>query len=446
MGKFMNQSLAFRTILAGLAVTAMTSACSLNQDPYADKSEAIKQGVPPEVDRPPVAPKPLASDAVRIDANDFYSFKEQTAGEITIKGRVLDSSGATFDLSIDNLRDFPGATFDAATGAFKWTPPRDTTGGEFCGVPKRLVARLTANPIDGGKKIGTIKDIPIYVIRTEFDPEIVSVEDLVKPSPTREGQARKFLVTVKDPDAIDADGLRPRLVAVPAKRGTFDVSGLVYMQDPTSTEPNPTQDPNDKQKWIFKMVLDLRAQPDQRGRDFTRSQETFKFGLQTVSRFGRVGMKEVDVSIITDVMKPEASWGIEPIEAVVGQENLMQFTVYDPYAEGKISVNFKTRIDQLPGAGVAFCNLSPSRDGAMICRISYKPSTAALSAPKGEFPIEFVVRNESKVPGDTRVVEEPFRRVIKVIPGAGAPVPASNNVTPPVTTPVNPPVTPPTTP
>ncbi len=445
----MKQSFVFRTVLAGFAVTAMTSACSLNQDPYADKSEAIKQGVPPEVDRPPVAPKPLASDAVRIDTNDFYSFKEQTAGEISVRGRVLDSSGATFDLSIDNLRDFPGAVFDPTSGAFKWTPPRDTTGGEY-GVPKRLVVRLTAISPTGGTSIGTIKEILVYVTRAELDPQIVSVEDLVKPSPTREGQARKFLVTVKDPDAIDADGLRPRLVAVPSKRGTFDISGLVYMQDPTSSEPNPSQDPNDKTKWIFKMVLDLRAQPDQRGRDFTRSQETFKFGLQTVSRFGRIGMKDVDASILTDVMKPEVSWGIEPIEAVVGQENVLQFTVYDPYAEGRISVNFKTRIDQLPGAGVAFCNLAPSRDGAMICRISYKPSAAALSAPKGEYPVEFVVRNESKVQGDTKVVEETFRRVIKVVPGAGSAAPVANavptNVTQPVVNPVNAPVAPPATP
>lgn len=436
MGKVMMETRLLRNATLGLALALVgigLAACSFNQDPYADKSEAIKQGVPPEIDRPVPVPKPLASDALRIDSLDFYTFKEQVEGEIQISGRVLEAN-PTFELSIDNLKEFPGAKFSVdkltGTGTLKWLPPRDTTGGEY-GAPKRLVARLTAPSISGGATLGTTKAILVYVTRAEFDPEIISVDDLVKPNPTREGEVRKFNVVVKDPDSTDADGARPRINAIPSKRGPSDVSGLVYMQESTTADPNPVQDAANKTLWTFKMVLDLRVPVDQRGRDFTRTQETFKFGLQVTSRFGRVGVKDVDASIITDVLKPEVSW-FDAIDVVAGQENVIQFTAYDPYAEGKVSVNFVTRVDQLPGAAVQFCKAA-SREGNILCRISWKPTVTT----KGDFVVEFKVLNESKVPGDRKVYEETYKRTLHVIPGPAAPVAAPT--TPPATTPVNPP-------
>ncbi|CAN5563217.1 hypothetical protein BH10BDE1_BH10BDE1_29200 [soil metagenome] len=426
MGKLMNESRILRNAslaLAALFLGAGLMACSLNQDPYADKSEAIKQGVPPEVDRPAPVPKPVASDALRIDSLDFYTFKEQVEGEITISGRVL-AANPTFELSIDNLKDFPGAKFDSKLGSFKWLPPRDTTGGEY-GAPKRLVVRLTAPSMTGGATLGTTKAILLYVTRGELDPEIVSVEDLVKPNPTREGEVRKFNVVVKDPDSSDVDGGRPRINAIPAKRGASDISGLVYMEESTTTDPNPVQDASNKQLWTFKMLLDLRVPVDQRGRDFTRTQAKFIFGLQATSRFGRVGVKEVEASILTDVLKPEVSF-FDPIDVVAGQENVIQFTAFDPYAEGKVTVNFVTRVDQLPGSAIQNCKAA-SREGNQLCRISWKPTATT----KGDFVIELKVLNESKVPGDRKVNEATYRLTLHVIPGQDpAPVPLPGPATP----------------
>ena len=252
---------------------AVNSGCSLNQDPYAEKSEEIRNGVPPELDREPAAPKPLASDALRIDSLDFYTFREQVESEIVLTGRVLQPT-ASFDLSIDNMSDFPGAKFDAKTGSFKWLPPRETTGGEY-GLAKRLIVRLTAPSAVGGAILGTTKAILVYVTRAEIDPEIISVDDLVRPNATREGELRRFTVVVRDPDSADVDGSRPVLNAIPSQRGPSDISGLVYMQEPSFSETNPVQDPGDKRRWIFKMVLDLRVPANQRGRDFTPNQATF---------------------------------------------------------------------------------------------------------------------------------------------------------------------------
>jgi hypothetical protein len=423
-------------VLAALFVVSAAMGCSVNQDPFEEKSDQIKNGIPPELDKEPPVPKPLASDALRIDALDFYTFREEVEGEISISGRVL-TANPQFELTIDStsLKDFPGAVFDGKTGVFKWTPPRESTGTEY-GVPKRLVVRLTAPSPVGGAIIGTTKAILVYVTRSEVDPQILTVDDLVR-TPVREGELRKFTVTVRDPDSIDADGLRPRLVAVPSVRGPSDVSGLVYMQDPTVADPNPVQDPMDKKKWIFKMVLDLRVPADMRGRDFTRAQDKFKFGLQVTSRFGRVGYKnDGEVMIWTDVMKPEISW-FSPIEVIAGQENVVQFTIYDPYAEGKLTVNFQTRLDQLPGSAISKC-ISASREGNILCTISWKP----LATTTGDFKVDIEVINQSKIPGDIKIQKELFQRTLKVkivqvaAPVAPAPVvPVTPTVETPTVTP-----------
>lgn len=399
--------------LVGLSV--VVGGCQ--QDPFANKSDAIKQGVPPELDRGPVVPKPIPSDALRISSDsEVYNFKETFVGELTVAGRVLQGV-PDFILSIDNMDEFPGATFDAKTGAFKWTPPKDSTGGAY-GVPKSLRVRLEATPVAGGAKLATTKDILIYVTRAEGDPEILNVDDL-KTLPTREGEIRKFDVTLTDPDGSDVDGARPRLIAIPSVRGIADVAGLVYMDESTAAKPNPVFDIASK-TWKFSMVLDLRTRTNQRGRDFTDRQATFKFALQAISRYGGTAIKPVDADIITDVLPPQVTWG-DAIEIVGGVENSIQFTAFDPYAEGQIRVEFVTRVDQLPGAAVAFCNQG-TRAGDMICTLSWKPLPVTA---KTDVEIKFNVRNSSRVVGDTKFVESSFSRTVTVKPGAVVPPPAN---------------------
>lgn len=411
------------------ATLAVASGCS-KQDPFADKPESIRNGVPPEEDREPPAAKPVAADALRIDTLDFYTFKEGVESEFTVNGRVL-IPNTDFDLSIDNMRDFPNANFDAATGVFKWNPPRETTGQDY-GAPKRLVVRLTTKsaPI-----IGTTKSVLLYVTRGENDPQIVEVDDL-KRIATREREIRPFKVVVRDADAMDLEGLRPRLLAVTNKRGVSDIAGLIYMKEPTTSEPNPVQDTTDKSKWTFNMIMDLR------GREFTAHRETFNFALQAISRFGRTGTRNIDADIQTDVERPQVSW-VDQIDAFANQENRIQFTVYDPKGEGKLSVNWVTRLDTLPGAATGSCT-DQSRDGAQLCTISWKPTESAAGGPP--IDIEFEVLNQSKVPGDIKFIKEKFRRKVQIkklavtlppMPGASpSPTPAPS--TPPAPTPATP--------
>lgn len=401
-------------VMLTAGVVSLTLGCQ--QDPLADQPETVRRGIPVEVVREPPAAKPVKQEALRIDANDFFSFKEGIAGEAVITGRVL-MPNVPFKIEIENMAsEFPGSTYDSTTGVFKWTPSRDALGVDY-GTAKRLVVRLTTT---GVPILGTTKSILIHVTRGENDPEIVAVEDLVTVF-TREGKDRKFLVTVRDPDSADFDGARPKLFTIPSRRGPNDVSGLVYMEESKPAAPNPVQDPNDKSLWIFKMVMDLTAKNgDLRGRDFTRGEERFFFGLQALSRYGRIAVRPVDVTIRTSVMKPLVSW-LDPIEVVADQENTVQFTVFDPHDEGKLDLNFTTRVDQLPGKATQHCTEALRGGGMLLCKISWKPlmveGAGCTNQPDKSMlcDIKFEVRNSSQVAGDSEFVKESFGRKLKVI-------------------------------
>src|SRR5688572_28256023 len=76
--------------------------------------------------------KALPSEAVQIYIPDFQSFEEGVKTEFPITARVfLDDYRA--EIVVENLADFPGATFDQNTGVFQWTPPAgfvESEGGE----------------------------------------------------------------------------------------------------------------------------------------------------------------------------------------------------------------------------------------------------------------------------------------------------------------------------
>ena len=100
-------------------------------------------------------------------------------------------------LAVENLPDFPGATFDRATGLFEWTPPLNFVTNEM----SRQVTLTVFMQTMKGPRLSLRKSFNVFVTRVESDPEIVAVEAIPL---SREGEIKNFHVTVKDPDSSSA--------------------------------------------------------------------------------------------------------------------------------------------------------------------------------------------------------------------------------------------------
>ncbi|MEK7358026.1 MAG: hypothetical protein AAB250_16370 [Bdellovibrionota bacterium] len=395
------------------------------QDPYADKSDDIRNAVQPET-KAPKAPKPVASDALRIKASDYYSFKEGQEGQITLEGTVLEpvdgriaQYGNDFTIEIVNLTDFPGATWDPMKAAMTWKPAEGFVDREYSRNMRMLVRLMTKfTPI-----LAVEKEIKVFVIRSERSVEIVSVDDLDNQW-TREGERRKFTVVVKDPDSMDADNMRPRLMVVSVNQGSLNASGYVYEFEPTVwNEKNPTQDPLDPTKWVFTMVLDLKDK-DGVAREVTKNLETFQFGLIAASRYGDSSApKIVDAPIATVLRDPVTSWIVkEPIELIAGQENTYNFTVSDLNGEATVTV-FPTRCDLLPGKPSCLCVDQDREKTSQLCTIRWNPPANEIGKVidvKGEIISESRVQNDPMPPKKTKLLGR-----VKIMKGADpAPQPA----------------------
>lgn len=398
------------TVLAVTLVAAFAvSGCS--QDPLKGQPDNIRNGVPPEKATKPIG-KGTPKDNLFIDAPSSAQFIEGKESVVQISGRQLaDDSGRTpqvgqdFDLKITNLADFPLATFDAASGSFKWTPQVgyvDQNYTTFADINIVMTTRSSPPQQIDAVILGAIT-------RAAAEPTILSIDDLSQVA-TMEGKTRNFKIRVSDPHSIDQDNLRPRLIISATQGGLISAANFIKCSGASNCKP--TLDPTDAsgKTWIFDMTLDLANQ------EVTQGSTNLVYGVSAVSRFGESSaVQEARVKVITSVKEPVISWpeGKE-IEMVAGQENLFTFLVIDPSNEGILTVNFTKRCDLILGAASSCsCTEMDSSSTQQICKISWKPA----SSQKGVFKIELDYRNENKYdPSHAQDLKGNFKpRTLKII-------------------------------
>ena len=396
-----------RSLWAGLLVmSAVLSACNtnFNQDPLANQS-GLNPVPPGGEQRKPN--KPVPSEALRIDSDQYFSFKEGVPSDPrAITGHLLIPAGedeaqvgVDFNLAIANIDEFPGATFDQISGKFAWTPPigtvdRATTREMFLDV------EMTTT---GSTKLFTNKKIPIYITRAENDPEVVSVDGLT--GRIREGESRDFTITVKDPDSVDRDGGRPRVLVVASANGKNNAAQMVTT-NVNGSQPNPSKDPADATKWIFRMRLETTDQ------EITVSQSTLSFGVIAVSRHGKMSApKTTDVQFITGLTAPRMSWK-EVIEIPSGQPAVINFTVFDPKFEGRLTAS----VTRCAGPG-AVCKCVPQstwNSSSVICTLTWTPPTISWPS-SGTFYVDVTAVNSSPVSSDPQKQTQNLTGTIRVV-------------------------------
>src|SRR5262245_32236147 len=112
------EMLMLRPIVGVVLISGVLFGCG--QDPYKDKPDNIKNARPPQMQKsiPEVSDKDLVIDS----PSPRYNLRETREVKIQLVAKVL-RPDLSATVVIENLEEFPGATFDAATTTFTWTPP-----------------------------------------------------------------------------------------------------------------------------------------------------------------------------------------------------------------------------------------------------------------------------------------------------------------------------------
>ncbi|MGB3638029.1 MAG: putative Ig domain-containing protein, partial [Rivularia sp. (in: cyanobacteria)] len=137
----------------------------------------------------------LRFQAFAFDADnpDFVLQERNAAGELTI----LEGSEATITYTVENLP--PGATFDAETATFIWTPDFNSANNY------NVTFTATDDGDDTGFNATTTVTVPITVYNTNRAPEIVDFDNPL----VNKGESTEFVIAATD---AENDNLRFSLV------------------------------------------------------------------------------------------------------------------------------------------------------------------------------------------------------------------------------------------
>lgn len=333
-----------------LAISLVSAGCSKwNQDPLADKDAALQTGE--KEPSTPIGGKPTPSDFVKIHAPDYASFKEDRADEIKITGSVP-VKDYTFQLSLENMKDFPGAHFDAQSGKFSWTPARGTVANGEYSEDRVLRVVVTATRPGSPVLVGT-KNVVIGISRLFNAPDVMTIT--ADRSVMRENEMATVRVRVKDLDADPADKNTWPALQITNVIGGKNLAPFVAQYSMVSA-PAGTYDA------AFKIDLT--------DAELTKDLSAYSFGLKATSRFNQTSKEgRIDINVATSFSDPVSTW--QEREVASGETVDYQFMVYDPKAETKISVK---EFKDLPQGAMASCTrVNPSY---MSCAFLWKTDAA----------------------------------------------------------------------
>lgn len=368
-----------------LAMTLLFAAAGLsfagcgNQDPLAGQPDYIKNATPGfQKPAPPVASK--ENMIISSNASHFF-FTENVEGQVSITGRILLDNYET-ELTIDNLSDFDGATFDAATGIFSWTPPKGFVSGSESTRTTFLRARLNGRQTQTNITATRTEDFPMTVSRLERQPTITKETGFPANGMAREGETLRIVIFVKDEDAVNQQGLKPRIFiqAPTTEPRVGDLTPYIRV----SSEDNPDQDFSDPTLWKFTINVNLQDV------DVTKNTGDFYFRVTAVTRFGKMSpTKEYRLTVNTDVQQPILS--SDTFEAKTGVDMNQDVIVMDPRQEGSVTVEILNP-SEIPSGFTLNCVQQSGRRWMNVCRASWKMGSGPISLPAPAPGTEATVR------------------------------------------------------
>jgi hypothetical protein len=317
---------------------------------------------------------------------------------------------AKFQLRIENLTDFPNATFDDATGVFEWTPPAGFVDTLDKKEMKLNVLIYTTNLSKVRRRNA---NITINIESSKEAPTIESMGFENNQTSMREGEILNFNVSVRDITGINSNDGRPSLsLSVQNNNSPYNTedTGII-----TYVSSVPTQDPTDKSLWNFRLRVDLRS------REITNSKKNITISAKAISRY-RVPSVDEDLylDIFTSLKSPVLSWA-GTLQMKAGVKNSFAYMVFDPRGEGEVQQKLLTDCTKIHAnlkCGACTSSTDPAMGAILTCPITWDiPSDYLVTGGKGYVGFDIQVSAKSKYWSDPyQLPPVTVTRFIQVLP------------------------------
>ncbi len=364
-----------KLFVALLASTFLLSACGgFNQDPIEGAPDAVRNGQPPEFGKP-VQEKPYPKEALQIDVPAFVNGFVDSPMEIKIEGRVA-VPGVAYQLTILNLAEFEGATFNPSTGDFKWTPGKSIVGSAAVGqaILRIQIATIatTQNPIVSSES----KNVTIIVTNSYTKPMVISMTGA---SDLEVGKSYFYDFVIEDRDAVIADNAAIIVRNCPMAWNRESLFGLVEQSGSIS---NVTASPN---RFKGRVIVDL-------GTADTLKSGNYCFAISAVSKSGLVSDLYLKTMGVESRIRNSKMTLESYLVLNVGEKMQATFSFYDPSADGILRLkNIEDINAQMPGSKIE-CVVPSFNKSTMNCSAAID----ATSTKEGTYTIKMDVDTTSR--------------------------------------------------
>lgn len=359
-----------KVLLALLTSLMFLTACELQQDPIQGAPDQVRQGVPPTAGKPTPA-KPLPKEALQIDAPILVNGRVGAPLEFKILGRVM-TPDVSFKIYIDNLSDFPGATFDEATGDFKWIPTKAQVGS-FPSMELPLRITLATDVTANSPTISVEKKTISLVIQNAYSKPIVNT--VTGPTTVVVGSTYNFDFTMEDVDAMSETDAS---LMVRDCTTSYYSDSIAHLVEIKSISANATT-PNNYQGRVTLDLTKVGILPS----------GTYCFGLVAVSKHGVISdLYKREVTVEAKMRSTKMTMETAP-EVKVGEKIQIAFAIYDPSNNGVLTMKSQDDIATILPGSTLTCNRSFSTKFQLDCRGEIDATTAAVKV----YEVNFVVEN-----------------------------------------------------
>lgn len=335
-----------RILLAVLTSVLFFTACEFQQDPIAGAPDAVRNGRVPDQGKP-VPEKALPADALQIDGPKDVRARVGVPVEFKIQGRVL-VDGVDFGIAIENLSEFPKATYNEQTGEFKWTPTKEIVAG----LPETDVfLKVRLITVRTPAVASSVRE-EVYRINIKNDYTRPMVNFITAQPHYFTGSNYELPFEVEDIDANGENDVKLVVRDCPMSYSYKSIAHFVKIQ-------NFRADRNRPGKFTGALSLQLANAA-------LVPSDSYCFSLEATSKFNVSSVIYNQQFKISSRVRDTRS-NLEQVEILLGQMMSLSFSIYDPSGYGAVSLASMTDITTLlPGSSLT-CRRSPNNNAQLDC-------------------------------------------------------------------------------